>query len=151
MAVSKAFTSAGTVMSVSSGAPATYNVAGFGALAWTAVGEIVDLGSFGKKYNLVTHNPIDDRKTVKRKGSYNSGTLSLKMARVPSNAGQAILVTASNVDTPISVKIVLQDGTIDYFQAVVMGYTTEVGSVDTITSATVDVEVTEDIVEVPAP
>lgn len=148
MAVSLAFTSAGTTLRVSASLPATNDAAGFAALTYTLVGEVVDLGSYGKKYNLVTHNPIDDRKTVKRKGSYNSGTLAMKMARVPANAGQAILVTASGSDTAISFKITLQNGTINYFQGLVMGYTTDLGSVDQITSASVDVEVTEDIIEV---
>ncbi len=148
MAVSLAFTTAGTTLHVSASLPATNDSAGFGALSYTKVGEVVDLGSYGKKYNLVTHNPIDDRKTVKRKGSYNGGTLALKMARVPANAGQAILVTASGSDAAVSFKITLQNGTINYFQGMVMGYATELGSVDTITSATVDVEVTEDIIEV---
>jgi hypothetical protein len=148
MAVSLAFTSAGTTLYVSAALPATNDAAGFGALAWTKVGEIVDLGSYGKKYNLVTHNPLDDRKTVKRKGSYNNGTLSVKMARVPANAGQTIIVAGRDSDNSISCRVTLQNGTINYFQAQVMSYTTEVGSVDTITSATVDLEVTEDIVEV---
>ena len=148
MAVSQAFTSAGTTLQVSAALPATNDATGFTALTYTKVGEVVDLGSYGKKFNLVTHNPIDDRKTVKRKGSYNGGTLSLKMARVPANAGQAILVTASNSDEAVSFKITLQNGTINYFQGMVMSYTTDIGSVDTITSASVDVEVSEDIVEV---
>lgn len=151
MAVSKAFTSAGTTIHVSATLPTTYDATGFAALTWIKVGEVVDAGNYGKKYNLVTHNPLDDRKTVKRKGSYNNGTMSLKMARVPSNTGQAALITAQSSDDPIAVKITLQDGTIDYFEAVVMGYQTEVGSVDNITSATVDLEITEDIVEVAAP
>jgi hypothetical protein len=148
MAVSQAFTSAGTTLYVSASLPATNDAAGFTALAWTKVGEVVDLGSYGKKYNLVSHNPIDDRKTVKRKGSYNNGTLSVKMARVPANAGQAIILTGLASDAGISCRVTLQNGTINYFQAEVMSYTTEIGSVDTITSATVDLEVTEDIVEV---
>lgn len=148
MAVSLAFTTAGTILRVSATLPATNDAPGFAALTYTTVGEVVDLGSYGKKYNLVSHNPIDDRKTVKRKGSYNSGTMSLKMARVPSNAGQAILVTASNSDAAIAVKITLQNGTINYFQAMVMGYTVDLGSVDTITGSSVDLEITEDIVEV---
>lgn len=146
MAVSAAFTSAGTTIHVSASAPATYDAAGFAALSWTKVGEVVDLGTYGKKYNLVTHNPIDDRKTVKRAGSYNSGAMSVKMARVPADGGQTILVAQQG--NVISVKITLSNTTVNYFQATVMGYSTEIGSVDTITSATVDLEVTEDIVEV---
>lgn len=148
MAVSLAFTSAGTTIHVSASLPATYDAAGFAALTFTKVGEVTDAGSFGKKYNVVTHNPLDDRKTVKRKGSYNSGTMSLKMARIPANGGQAILVTARDSDAAISVKVTLQTGTIMYFEAMVMGYDVEIGTTDNITSASVEMEITEDIIEV---
>ena len=148
---SKAFTSAGTKLFISSAAPASYNQTGFTALTWTEVGEISDMGEFGRQYNLVTFNSLGDRRTVKRKGSYNDGTIACQMARVPSNAGQAILTDAVDSDDSYSFKIVLQDGTVFYTTAQVMSYTTNVGSVDTITGATVNIEIDNDIIEVAAP
>lgn len=148
---SKAFTSAGTKLFISSAAPASYNQTGFTALTWTEVGEISDMGEFGRQYNLVTFNSLGDRRTVKRKGSYNDGTIACQMARVPSNAGQAILTAAVDSDASYSIKIRLQDGTVFYTTAQVMSYTTNVGSVDTITGATVNIEIDNDIIEVAAP
>ena len=148
---SKAFTSAGTKLLISASAPATYNSTGFAALTWTEIGEVSDMGEFGRKYNLVTFNTLGDRRTVKRKGSYNDGTIACQMARVPDDAGQAILTTAVDDDASYSVKIRLQDGTVFYTTAQVMSYTTNIGTVDQITSATVDLEIDNDIIEVPAP
>ncbi len=148
MAASKAFTSAGTKLYMSASLPATYNQAGFAALSFTEVGEISDLGEFGRQYNLVTFNPLGDRRTVKRKGSYNDGTIAAQMARVPTDAGQIIVTAAVNSDLSRSIKIVLQDGTIFYTTVQVMSYTTNVGSVDQITSATVNMEIDNDIIEV---
>lgn len=149
MAASLAFTSAGTTLSICASAPATYNAVGFAALTWTEIGEVSDLGEFGRQYNLVTFNTLGNRRTVKRKGSYNDGTIAAQMARAPSDAGQTILTAAVDSDASYSLKIVLQDGTIFYTTAQVMSYTTNVGNVDQITSATVNLEIDNDIVEVP--
>ena len=148
MAASQAFTSAGTKLYMSASLPATYNQAGFAALSFTEVGEISDLGEFGRQYNLVTFNPLGDRRTVKRKGAYNDGTIAAQMARVPTDAGQMIVTAAVASDLSRSIKIVLQDGTIFYTTVQVMSYTTNVGSVDQITSATVNMEIDNDIIEI---
>jgi len=150
MSISGAFTSAGTTIGISSTLPATYDASGYGALTFAAVGEVTDLGEFGREYSLVTHNPLGERRTVKRKGSYNDGQVSMTVARVPSDAGQADIITALDSDDPVAFEIVLQDGTTLYFAGVVMSYTTNVGSVDQITSASVMIEITTDIVEVAA-
>ena len=148
---SKAFTSAGTKLLISASAPATYNETGFAALTWTEIGEVSEMGEFGRQYNLVTFNTLGDRRTVKRKGSYNDGTIACQMARVPDDVGQTILTSAVNSDASQSIKIVLQDGTVFYTTAQVMSYTTNIGNVDQITSATVNLEIDNDIIEVAAP
>lgn len=145
---SGAFTSAGTTFSISASLPATYDATGYQALTFTLVGEVSELGEFGREYNLVTFNPLGDRGTVKRKGSYNDGTISVQMARVPSDAGQTILVAAVDSDNSYAIEIVLQDGTTFYTTAQIMSYTTNVGSVDQITSSTVNVEIDTPIIEV---
>ena len=147
--MSGAFTSAGTRISVSATLPATYDEAGFGVVVFTEVGEVTDLGEFGREYTLVTHNPLGDRRTVKRKGSYNDGQVSMQVARVPGDAGQTILLAALDDDASYSFEVVLQDGTTQYFTAQVMSYTTNVGSVDQITAASIMIEIDNDIVEVP--
>jgi hypothetical protein len=145
---SNAFTSAGTTVAISASLPATYDAAGFGALTFTTIGEITDAGEYGKEYNLVTHNPLADRKTYKRKGSYNNGSMTLQMGRVPDDAGQVLLLSAQDSDNSYSFEVTLQDGTVNYFTGQVMSYRTSIGSVDQITSASVTVEVDSDIVEV---
>jgi len=150
MSISGAFTSAGTTIGISSTLPNTYDASGYGALSYNAVGEVTDLGEFGREYALVTHNPLGARRTVKRKGSYNDGQVAMTVARVPSDTGQADIITALDSDDPVAFEIVLQDGTTLYFAGVVMSYTTNVGSVDQITSASVMIEITTDIVEVAA-
>ena len=146
MAISKVRTSAGTTLSVSASAPATYDNTGFAALSFTAVGELVDLGSFGKKYNLVSFSPLGDRKVVKRKGSYNNGTLALKMGSAPTDAGQIAMQTGSTSDNSYSFKVQTQSGSIFYFSGQIMSWMLEVGSVDQIMGASCDVELDNDVV-----
>ena len=148
--MSKAFTSAGTTLAILAALPATYDEAGFSAQVHVAVGEITDMGEYGRQYNLVSHNPLGDRRTVKRKGAYNDGALSLQLARVPDDAGQVILLAALDTDASVSCEVTLQDGTIQYFTAQVMSYTTGVGSVDQITNASCTLEIDNDIIEIAA-
>lgn len=146
---SQAFTSAGTKIYLSAGLPATYDAAGFTALTFTEIGEVTNIGSYGKKYNVVKHNPLATRATVKRKGSYDNGTLQLKIAKSKvSDAGQTLLSTASSDDNSYAFKIVLQNGKIDYFTGQTTSYMIEVGSVDQITGISADVELDADIIEV---
>ena len=145
---SAAFTSAGTKISLSSEAPGSYDDTGFSGLSFNEIGEVTDLGEFGREYSLVTHNPLGSRQTVKRKGSFNDGTISMTVARVPGDAGQTDLQTAVDSDDNYSFKVELQDGRVLYFAAQVMSYTTNVGSVDQITSASVSIEITDEIIEV---
>ena len=135
-------TSAGTTLRVSATAPSTFNSTGYAALTFTAVGEITDLGEFGREYALVTHNPVGNRSTQKFKGSFNEGTINLSLGLDTDDAGQVLLKTASNADTPYSFEIVTQNGDKYYFQAMVMSFKVGVGSVDSITTATVTLELT---------
>ena len=149
---SGAFTSAGTIIGIDQGdEPATFDSTGYAALTYVDIGEIVDAGEYGKSFELVTHNPLGTRETVKRKGSFNSGQMNLQLARVPSDAGQAALIAALDADTNSSFKVTLQDGTVQYFIGQVLSYTTSVGTTNQITGAAAVVELTSDIVEVAAP
>jgi len=148
-AATSAFTSAGTVVAIAVNAePATYNEVGFDALTFQDIGEVTEAGEFGRTYNLVTHMPIGDRRTVKRKGSFNDGQMTLQLARVTADAGQADLITALDSDGNHSFRVTLQDATELFFTAQVLSYTTNIGNVDQITGSTVTVEITGDIIEV---
>lgn len=144
---SKAMTSAGTTISISAALPATYNDTEFAALTYTEIGEVSDLGEFGREYNVVKFNPLKDRRTVKRKGSFDDGTVQVQLAKAATDAGQVILKAATNSDASHSIKIVLQDGTIFYFTAQVSSSTVNVGNVDQITSSTFKLEIDNDIIE----
>lgn len=135
-------TSAGSTIGISAAPPATFDAAGYGAATFTLIGEVTDLGEFGREYALVTHNPIANRGTVKRKGSFNEGTMTMSLALDTDNAGQILAKTASTDDDDYYFKVTLQNGDVYYFAAQVMSFKIGVGSVDQMTGATITLELT---------
>jgi hypothetical protein len=141
-------TSAGSTLSIATGAPATYDAAGFTALTYVVVGEVTDIGEVGREYATVTHMPVGSRVVRKFKGSYNNGTMQIQMARDTANAGQTAMKAALISDADYSFKITLQDLVKIHFVGKVTTFKTSVGSVDQITGANCTVEVNGDIVEI---
>lgn len=128
-----AFTSAGTIISISAALPAANTKTGYEALSWTAVGEVTDGGQVGRVYNIVTHNPLASRATVNLKGSFNDGTIAVQAAYASGDAGQVLVQAALLLDTPYSFKFALQDGTTIYVQAQVASAPVNIGGVDSVT------------------
>lgn len=141
-------TSAGSTLAVSAALPATEDAAGYNALTWTVAGEVTDLGEVGKEFNTVNHSPLQSRRVIKIKGSYNNGTMAVQMGRDFTDAGQAALVTALSVDVPYAVRLTLQNGKKLYFKAMVSSFKYNIGGVDSITAASCNFELVSDIVEV---
>ncbi|MCA3254931.1 MAG: hypothetical protein INF91_04850 [Alphaproteobacteria bacterium] len=135
-------TSAGSTLGIVKAAPATFNVAGYEALTFVNVGEITDLGEFGREFSLVTHNPVGSRGTQKYKGSFNEGAMNLGLGLDQDDAGQVLLQAAVDDDDDYSYCVTLQDGSKFYFRAKAMSFKIGVGSVDQITSATTSLEIT---------
>lgn len=140
-----AMTSAGTILGISAAAPATFDEAGFEVLTYTDIGEITDIGGdIGRVYNLVTQNPLATRATRKFKGSYNSGNMTLSLAVDRDDAGQILAKTALNSDDNHSFCLTFQDESKTYFQGKVMSFPVNVGNVDSITTASITIEITAD-------
>jgi hypothetical protein len=149
-------TSAGTTLRVSAATPATFDATGYNALTTILIGEVTDLGEFGREYALVTFNPVGSRGVVKKKGSFNQGTMTIGLGLDTDDAGQILLKAASLADADYSFLVTTQNGDKYYFQAQVMSFKVNIGSVDQITTASVTLELTTNsagvgVVEVLAP
>lgn len=144
-------TVAGSTLAVSASAPATYDTTGYGALSWTTVGEITDLGSLGKEFNKVTHSPIATYQVIEKKGSYRLGEIDLMCAWDMNDAGQDILRAANDsVSSVVSVRITKQGGDIRYFTAQVSKFIEQFGTVDSIVQGAVTLLRQRDVVYNPA-
>lgn len=145
-------TAAGASLSISTvaGPPATFTEAGYSALVYTEIGEITNIGEFGKEFALVTHQPLATRGVKKGKGSYNHGTLSPTLAVDNDDAGQVLLQTALESDESYAFLVTLQDGSEYYLMGKTMSFKTTVGTVDDVVIASPTIEVDSDpIVLVP--
>lgn len=109
------------------------------------VGEITDIGEFGREYSLVTHNPIGSRGTKKLKGGYNAGSLQLTLAFDTSDDGQLLMKSLRNDDANGTFMITLENGDKYYLLARVMYWKIGVGSVNSIITAKTSLEVEESV------
>jgi hypothetical protein len=134
--------SAGSTISIGAAQPATYTEAGYEALTLTPIGEVTDLGEFGRVYELITHNSLASRGTQKFKGSFNEGSVTIQLASVSGDAGQALAKTARDSDSDYSFVITTQNGDQYFFQAKVMSFATTVGSTGSLTTASIMLELT---------
>lgn len=129
-----AFTSAGSAIFISAGVPATIDAAGFGALTYTKIGDVTDLGQVGPAVGNVQHVPVDQSIVFKFKTITDNGAMALKGARVTTDAGQTLLIAAVASFATYAFKVVLQNGAIIYFQGLADSYKTTVGTAGVITS-----------------
>ena len=138
MTTSLVRTSAGSTIAICAATlPATYDVTGFSALTYVPIAEITDLGSLGKTYTITKFSPLGSRSVVKRRGSFDNGTMTVKGGYSPTDPGQQAVQTALNSDTSTSVKMVTQSGTTYYFTAQMGSFVIGTGTVDQITDVTI--------------
>ncbi len=141
-----------TTLGISASIPTTIDnngVTGFPAQTFTIVKEVIDIPEFGKTFNLVTHSPIGARAIAKFKGSFNHGSVTMTVCRDDNDAGQVIVKTASESDSEFSFEVTYADGSMDWFLAKVMSFTTVGGGVDSIINRSMQIELTSDVVEEP--
>lgn len=137
-------TAAGAKLGISAALPATYDATGFAALTFTNIGEVTNLGTFGRKYNVVSYNPLASRSTQKRKGSFNSGTLSPQLSIDDADAGQIIMRSALASDAEFSFQMTKQDGKKVWCKGIVTSFEENLATVDTIYNATATIEINTD-------
>ena len=126
-------TVAGATVSISALPSATQTAVAFAALTWVSIGEITDIGNvLGREYNTSSHSPIGSAQQVEKKASYKLGQADFTCGWLEPDAGQALLLTASSSNNIYGFKITKQDGTIRYFNAQVMKFVENMGTVDNI-------------------
>lgn len=135
--MANAVTFAGTTISISAGVPATYDAAGFEALTFTEIGEITTAPpSGGKTFEDVSWNTLSDRATKHAKGTYDQPEISLTVIDDRTDAGQTLGKAALESDDEYAFKVEYNNGEIDYFQALVIGYAGEGGDANALRQST---------------
>lgn len=150
-AVSNVITAAGLQLAISAVLPATHDQAGFAALTFIDIAEVVDAGSSGKTFNKVDHSPLGRREVLSKKGSFTQGVRSLSLGRDITDAGQIAILAALDVDKAVAFSATYQNGDINYYTATVDSYTDDDGTIDTIVSSTVSLAQCNPTIRVAAP
>lgn len=128
------YSSIASVLYVADEQPATYNKAGFEALTWVEVGLVGSISAFGGSTEVNTFNVLKSGSTVKRKGFTDFGDITIGMARVTSDDGQALLKSGydgANKGKVYSFKLQHPEGTdlVQYAEVLVTSYTTNPESI----------------------
>lgn len=144
-------TAAGVSLAISLAAPASYDEAGYYALNPVQIGEVTNIGEFGREFATVMHQSLQRRATSKRKGSFDNGTVAPTLALDAASGGQATVEAAKDRASPAYFQIVLQDGTTYWLSGVVRAFRTSVNGADDVVMATISIDVeSAPIVRIPA-
>jgi hypothetical protein len=127
------FSSAGTKLYLSASKPTgAVNATSIGALTFTEVLGVAELGSVGPESSTITFNPLGDNQTYKSKGNRNNGAIDAKGA-YGSDAGQVLLRAAEASPEEYAMKIELANGTEVLAMVIVTSYKTNIGNSGQIT------------------
>lgn len=90
---------------IATGAPATFDKAGYEALAWTQVRGIVSIGAVGVTDNIIDVPDLETGFTKGVKGARAGDVIPVAMREIKSDAGQDALAAACLAFTEYSFKI----------------------------------------------
>lgn len=139
-------TVAGTSFGLVAGAPATEDVAGYGALVFVNVGELTNIGELGGTYTPVTTNNIADRIQKTVKGTYVPGTLTLTVGEDMTDVGQLLVETAyTSPDDNYSFELADQNGDKVYFQGLVTKFSVTRGGPDDVVTGNIEIAVNTEL------
>lgn len=145
-------TAAGATIALSATLPATHDAAGFGALSFTDLGLVTDAGTIpGRNYNEVSFSPLSEREVAYRKGSYEQDQQTIELADSITDAGQILAKAGVLADECYAVSITYQNGDVDYYTALILTFTKNVGTVDNIITRSMTTRPQGDTVEVDTP
>lgn len=148
MALTPKLSVTGTI-SVSTGVPATQNVAGYEALTFTEVGGVDSIGNFGATFQTTEFTPLKTGLVLLLLGSKKNGTIPVSMADLPDDAGQIIIeaaITGGTQRALHAVKIVDSHGYIEYFQAYLGKFEKQMGDANKVKMRSLDVMINTEIV-----
>lgn len=144
----------GVLLAVSAGQPATFDPAGYAAMTFTAVGEVLSIDVFGGSADEVQSQPLATGVTEYFRGFIQYGNPSLGLERDATDAGQVILKAhfdGANAGDAFSAKVTLPDGEVIYLDVRAFSYNVNIGAANSMIGSTVNLRVNKVPVYVAAP
>lgn len=147
-------TSTGIKFYIAETLPTAEDKAGYEALTWIEVGEVVDLPAYGPTVTVVESNPLATGITEKYPGFTNMGSLAVGLEQDLEDAGQESLqssVQIAGISKPRSFKTEFTNDKVDYYKGGVFSYTTAVGSANSMVGSTANIEINSVVLREDAP
>lgn len=145
--------SVGIAVGVSASLPASHDATGFAALTFTPCGKLSAAAPMTGTYDVATFDNLTTGEEEKLLDVLRAGNGDMTFGYDDEDAGQTILETAAESDTPsahqVALKFTLNNGDIYYRLAILTSYRPE-GSVGAVLTATVATEFTRKHVKVAA-
>lgn len=109
----------GTTVYIAEGAPATENQAGYEALAWDKISKVTEFPETGDASEDGTVTTLEEGRVEHFNGARDQGSLVIPYVFVSSDAGQQMCRANENSSTEFSLKVVDNDGTVNYYVGVI--------------------------------
>jgi len=131
----------GATIGISATLPATYNAAGYAALTFTNIGEVLDIGELAKTYNLITHQTVGRNYPEKIKGTFDIPNVTLTIGKIAADGGQVALQTALAASSSYAFVITLPSGSSGSFTGKVVKAGQGAIAVDGVETTVVDIAI----------
>jgi len=130
----------GRIVKIATGVPATFDKAGYEALAWVQIKGVTSIGAGGTTHAKIDIPDLETGFTKVVKGAESGTERSIPWRDVPSDAGQDAAEAASNTALgEFSIAVFSQDlANVEYASGVVTGYQTNEQSTDSYDGASVN-------------
>lgn len=135
---------AGAKIGISAALPATYDQAGYdsSSLVFTPIAKLESYGNHGMVAAVGEFTDVETSTTNKTKGSKNYGNKALVLGYLPSDAGQALLKTASEAgNTHYSIEVRYADNEYHYFDVIVSKFEYVDGAVNDVRKINVELAI----------
>jgi len=145
---SKAYTSAGTEIYISSEVPGTISGADFRVLDYTTIGEVTDISEFTESVDTLSYYELRNSRPEKIKGNRDSGSMQVSFARSTKDTGQTDIVTALQSPNNFSFRLFVYDPDVPdtyYFTAKVTDLSVAIGGADQIVQGTATLQITSEV------
>jgi len=143
---SKAYTSAGSTLSVSTDVPEEATLDNFDLLLYTKIGDVSDIGDFGEEKEILSYYEMRSNRQKKSVGKTSFGNMTFTMANIRDDNGQTVLQDIFRNGTEASFEVSVREPHFYYFTGIVTNYSVNIGGPDQIVSASITLELTSDVI-----
>ncbi len=115
----------------------------------TEIGDISNMGTLGRTYELITFKTLGDRNVLKFKGPRDDGNMTIELGKAGADAGQQAALIALDDDHDYNFKVTLNDNsgvsgasnTTYYFSGKIMSFPVTVGTPNNVVTVKMDLQI----------